>query len=82
MTVLDEGDMEILDSIRQAIERSGKTQYRIAKDMGLNESHLSKFVRGEAGLSFERLVALVKYLGMELIIRPKKGRATRGKHLK
>jgi transcriptional regulator with XRE-family HTH domain len=72
--------MEILDAIRQAIKRSGKSQYRIAKDMGLNESHLAKFVRGEAGLSVERLVALVKYLGMELIIRPKKGQVTRGKH--
>jgi transcriptional regulator with XRE-family HTH domain len=74
--------MEILDVIRQAIEQSGKTQYRIAKDMGLNESHLSKFVRGEAGLSFERLVALVEYLGMELTIRVRKGSVTRGKHRK
>jgi predicted XRE-type DNA-binding protein len=74
--------MEILDIIRQAIEQSGKTQYRIAEDMGLNESHLSKFVRGEAGLSFDRLVALLEYLGMELTIQPKKGRVARGKHRK
>jgi transcriptional regulator with XRE-family HTH domain len=74
--------MEILDTIRRAIEESGKTRYRIAKDLHWNESHLSKFMRGEAGLSVERMMALVEYLGMELIIRPKKGRVTRGKHRK
>jgi transcriptional regulator with XRE-family HTH domain len=74
--------MDILDAIREAIEASGKTRYRIAKDMGLNESHLSKLMRGEAGLSVESLTKLAEYLGLELVIRPKKGKAIRGKHRK
>jgi transcriptional regulator with XRE-family HTH domain len=74
--------MDILSAVREAIEKSGKTRYRIAKETGLDESHLSKLMRGEAGLSIEKLMTLLDYLEMELIIKPKKGKTSRGKHRK
>jgi transcriptional regulator with XRE-family HTH domain len=72
--------MNILEAIRKVIEMSRKTRYRIAKDTGMDESHLGKFLKGQAGLSVERLTRLTDYLGLELIVRPKKGKGTRGKH--
>jgi transcriptional regulator with XRE-family HTH domain len=73
-------NMDVLDAIRQAIDRSGRTRYRIARDTGLDESNLSKLMRGEAGLSIESLTKLAEYLGLELVVRPKKGKGLRGKH--
>ena len=70
---------EVLQAIRKAIERSGVTRYRIMKDTGLNESHLCKFMKGDAGLSIDSLVILADYLDLEIIIRPRK-RKIDGKH--
>jgi len=72
--------VDVLDTIRQAIKECGKSRYRIAKDLNLNESHLSKFMRGDAGFGVERLMELVDYLGLELTVRPKKEIEKRGKH--
>jgi len=74
--------MDVLDNIRKAIKECGKSRYRIAKDLNLNESHLSKFMRGDAGFGVDRLMELVDYLGMELIVRPKKEIVKSGKHRK
>jgi len=67
----------ILDDIRKAIEVSGKTRYRISKDTGISEGHLSELMAGTKGLSIEALERLASYLGLEIVIqakRPKKGR--------
>jgi len=74
----DQGVMaHILDEIRQAIEESGKTRYRIAKEAGISESRLSLLMSGKRGLSIEALEALADYLGLEVTLRPKKKRKGR-----
>ena len=69
---------DLLDSIRGAIEQaetSGVTRYRIALDTGISQALLSRFMSGERGLSVESIERLAEYLGLEIIVRPKrKGR--------
>ncbi len=43
----------ILKAIRQAIKASGKTRYQLSKETGLDQSHLSRLMKGGAGLSLE-----------------------------
>ena len=62
----------ILDDIRKAIEASGKSRYRISQDTGISEGRLSGLMAGTKGLSIETLERLVKYLGLEIVIRPKR----------
>lgn len=62
----------LLDAIRKAIEVSGKTRYRIAKDTGISQPRLSRLMSGERGLSYDALEKLTDYLGLEIVIRPKR----------
>ena len=64
----------LLDEIRDAIEASGKTRYRIAQESGIAQSVLSRLMSGERGLSIEALETLADYLGLEIIMRPKRHR--------
>lgn len=58
-----------LDAICEAIEASDKTRYRIAKDTGISQAHLSRLMSGERGLSIDALERLADYLGLEITIR-------------
>ena len=59
---------KLTDQLRQVIDDSGVTRYRIAKETGISESTLSKFCLGQRGLSMDALDRLGKYLGLEIII--------------
>ena len=72
------GMAELLDAIRKAIESSEETRYRIAKDAGIAQSQLSRFMSGETGLSVESLEKLADCLGLEIIIRPTRRRRKKG----
>jgi transcriptional regulator with XRE-family HTH domain len=63
---------EIYDQIRKAIKASGKSRYRISKETGISEPALCRFMQNERGMSVERLEALAKHLGLEIVVRPKK----------
>ena len=64
----------ILDAICDAIEASDRTRYRIAKDTGISQTQLSRLMSGERGLSIDALERLADYLGLGIIIRPKRRR--------
>ena len=64
----------LLDGIRDAIEASDKTRYRIAQESGIAESVLSRLMSGERGLSIDALETLADYLGLEIVMRPKRRR--------
>ncbi len=64
----------LLDELRDAIEASGKTRYRIAQESGVAESILSRLMSGERGLSIDALETLADYLGVEITMRPKQRR--------
>lgn len=56
----------LTDQLRQAIEDSGLTRYRIAKETGISEPTLSKFYLGQRGLSMAALNALGEFLQLTI----------------
>jgi len=64
----------LLDAIREGMEASGKSRYRISQDLGITQGHLSRVMSGERGLSLETYEQLADYLGLEIIVRPKRQR--------
>ncbi len=56
----------LTDQLRQAIDDSGLTRYRIAKETGISESALAKFYNGHRGLSMEALNALGEFLQLKI----------------
>jgi transcriptional regulator with XRE-family HTH domain len=63
---------KILQQIRDAIESSEKSRYRISKETGIDQGQLSKLMSGLAGVSYEALEQLAECLNLEIIIRPKR----------
>jgi transcriptional regulator with XRE-family HTH domain len=57
---------KLTDQLRQAIDDSGLTRYRIAKETGISEATLSKFYLGQRGLSMEALNALGECLQLTI----------------
>lgn len=64
----------MLDTLRRAVEKSDESRYRIANGSGVAASQLSRLISGERGLSIESAERLADYLGLEIIIRPKRRR--------
>lgn len=56
----------LTDQLRQAIDDSGLTRYRIAKETGISESALAQFYNGHRGLSMEALNALGECLQLTI----------------
>ena len=56
----------LTDQLRQAIDDSGLTRYRIAKETGISESALAQFYNGHRGLSMETLNALGEFLQLTI----------------
>lgn len=59
---------KLTDQVRQAIDDSGLTRYRISQDTGIDESALAKFYNGHRGLSLENLDRLGVYLGLRIVM--------------
>jgi transcriptional regulator with XRE-family HTH domain len=62
---------QLLDAIREAVEASGKTRYRIAKESGVSAGQLSRLVHGERGMTVDTIERLADYLGLQITIAPK-----------
>ena len=56
----------LTDVLKRAVRQSGLSQYRIAKDTGILESSLGRFMRGETSLRLDKADLLADYLGLEL----------------
>jgi transcriptional regulator with XRE-family HTH domain len=65
----------VSDQIRQAIDDSGLTRYRIAQETGISETALALFYNGQRGLSMKALNALGEFLQLKIILgrKPEKG---------
>lgn len=59
---------KMTDQIRRAIDDSGLTRYRIAKETGIDESTLAKFYNGHRGLSMDALNRLGKFLELRIVM--------------
>ncbi len=67
----------ISDQLRQVIRDCGETRYAISKATGIGQDVLSRFMRGERGLSMEVLDQLGQYLGLRIVAdkpKTKKGK--------
>jgi transcriptional regulator with XRE-family HTH domain len=58
--------VKLSDQIRQAVDASGLSRYRICKTLGVAESTMSRFMSGQGGLSMEYLDALADLLDLRL----------------
>ncbi len=61
--------MRISDQLKQAVERYGSVN-RVAKDSGIPQSTLQRFMTGQSELSLPHVDRLCEFLGMTLT-RPK-----------
>lgn len=68
---------KLSDQIRQAVDGSGMSRYRICKLMGIGESTMSKFMAG-AWLGRGNMDALAELLGLSIAVdRPPKPKTRR-----
>jgi hypothetical protein len=58
--------------LRRAILDCSLSRYAIGREAGIDEAVLSRFVRGERGLSSASIDKLVEFLGLE--VRPRRRR--------
>jgi transcriptional regulator with XRE-family HTH domain len=58
------------EALKAAIEKSGVSRYRIAKDTGLTEPSLSQFMQGAASLRLDKADLIAAYLGLQLVPDP------------
>ena len=58
----------LTDQLRQAIDDSGLTRYRIAKETGISECALSQFYNGHRGLSMRTLNGLGEFLQLKITL--------------
>ena len=63
--------MKLSEQIREAMDDSGLTRYRIAQDTGIDESTLAKFYHGTRGMSLESLDVLCAYLELRIVSKRK-----------
>ena len=60
----------ISDQLRAAINRSGKTRYRISIEAGITQSQLSRFVNDPSvSLSLRNIDKLCECIGAELVLK-------------
>ncbi len=52
--------------LKHIMKREKVTAYRVCMDLGLDQSHFSKFIKGEASFSLEKLEKIADYLGYDL----------------
>jgi len=57
------------DVLKQAIQESGLTLYRIAKDTGIVGTSLLRFMQGKTSLRLDKADVLAEYLVLELVKR-------------
>lgn len=70
--------VRVSEQLRKAVEQAPVSRYAIFKATGIDQSVLSKFVRGERmGLSMETVDVLCDYLGLKLV--PESETETKGK---
>lgn len=57
----------LTDQIRKVIDAGDKSRYQIAKETGIDEATLSRFIHGKGGLSMEGLDAIGRCLGLRIV---------------
>jgi plasmid maintenance system antidote protein VapI len=61
----------ISQQLREAIDASGMSRYRICKELGLPESTMSRFMAGRRGLALSTVDRLGELLSLRVVSDPK-----------
>jgi hypothetical protein len=71
-----ENDMSLADELRAAIRKSEISRYRLWQLTGIQQSHLSRFMKGEVSISLDNAERLADALNQKITIvkQIKKGR--------
>ena len=64
----------ISQQLREAINASGLSRYRICKEIGLPESTMSHFMAGDCGLALATVDRLGELLGLKIVASAKRQR--------
>jgi plasmid maintenance system antidote protein VapI len=57
----------LTEQLRDAIDASGMSRYRICKEIGLPESTMSHFMAGKCGLALATVDRLSELLGLRIV---------------
>ena len=68
---------EVAEKIREAVRASGMSRYRIARECGVNEAELCRFLAGQ-NMGIGGLEALAAVLGLEIIVVQSADKRRRG----
>jgi len=63
---------KLSDQLREAIDKAGVSRYEIAKQTGVSETTLCRFVSGERGISVDAMDAIGQYLGLSIVGQKKR----------
>lgn len=63
--------MKLSDQVRRAVRKCPLSQYRIAKELNVAESTISRFMTGNGGLSMEVLDHLADLIGLQITTKGK-----------
>jgi transcriptional regulator with XRE-family HTH domain len=64
--------------LRDAFRQSGWSIYRLAKDSGVSQPVVSRFVNEKRGITLATASKLAEVLGLELVSKKKKAPANKG----
>jgi hypothetical protein len=63
----------LIEQLREQIRKDDRSLNQLGKDTGVDASRLSRFLRGERGLSIEAIDSLFKVLRLNIVRRDKPG---------
>jgi plasmid maintenance system antidote protein VapI len=58
----------ISQQLREAVDASGMSRYRICKEIGLPQSTMSHFMAGQCGLALATVDRLGELLGLSVVV--------------
>ena len=59
---------KLSEQVRQAVNDSGLTRYRISKETGIGQDTLSRSMTGQRGLTTTALDVLADYLDLNIVV--------------
>lgn len=61
----------VMNDLRAAVKASSWSQADVCRALELSRSQICQFYSGKRGLSAEKAEQLAKFLGLEIVVRPK-----------
>ena len=70
---------KLTDAIAAAIRASDENPAQIAKGAGVARSQISRLLNGKLGLNSKNIEKIADYLGLEIVIRPRRRASRKGR---